>query len=81
VTDCTYHSRGGCLGGYTWDAFLYTFNNSGLVSSTLYPYTGENQRCQKFKKQKLTKIDGYSILPRDEKCKILAKGWIETSEI
>ncbi|XP_026543367.1 cathepsin W [Notechis scutatus] len=67
VTDCTYHSRGGCLGGYVWDAFQYVVNNSGLSPSTLYPYIGENHRCQKFKKRKLTKIDGYSILPRDEK--------------
>ncbi|XP_026572215.1 cathepsin W [Pseudonaja textilis] len=67
VIDCTYHPRGGCVGGYVWDAFQYVVNNSGLAPSTFYPYIGENHRCLKFKKQKLTKIDGYSILPRDEK--------------
>ncbi|KAG8146715.1 hypothetical protein E2320_013824, partial [Naja naja] len=67
VLDCTYRSREGCLGGYVWDAFQYVFNNSGLVSSALYPYIAENHRCLKFKKQILTKIDGYSVLPRDEK--------------
>ncbi|KAM6435079.1 cathepsin W [Liasis olivaceus] len=66
LIDCTYPSRGGCVGGYVWDAFLYVFN-SGLSSSTLYPYIEKDQQCRKHKGRKLTKIDGYSVLPRDEK--------------
>ncbi|KAL7978252.1 hypothetical protein Chor_014791 [Crotalus horridus] len=81
LVDCTYPSRGDCLGGYAWDAFLFVVNNTGLSSSKLYPYIDKKQRCQKYKWRKLTKIDGYSILPRDERCKSLAKGWIETSEL
>ncbi|XP_070622349.1 cathepsin W-like [Erythrolamprus reginae] len=67
LVDCTYPSRKGCLGGYPWDAFHYVFNNSGLSSSILYPYVGRNQSCQKHRKRKVTKIDGYNVLPRDEK--------------
>ncbi|XP_039222062.1 cathepsin W [Crotalus tigris] len=66
LVDCTYPSRG-CLGGYAWDAFLFVVNNTGLSSSKLYPYAEKKQRCQKYKWRKLTKIDGYSILPRDER--------------
>ncbi|XP_032090354.1 cathepsin W isoform X1 [Thamnophis elegans] len=67
LIDCTYPSRGGCLGGYVWDALQYVVNKSGLSSDTLYPYIEKNQPCQKHKGRKLTKIDGYSVLPRDEK--------------
>ncbi|XP_060550378.1 cathepsin W [Pantherophis guttatus] len=67
LVDCTYPSRGGCEGGYVWDALHYVFNKSGLSSSRLYPYVEKDQRCQKHKGRKLTKIDGYSVLPRDER--------------
>ncbi|XP_070807158.1 LOW QUALITY PROTEIN: cathepsin W [Pituophis catenifer annectens] len=67
LVDCTYPSRRGCEGGYVWDALHYVFNKSGLSSSRLYPYVGKDQRCQKPKGRKLTKIDGYSVLPRDER--------------
>ncbi|KAM3824880.1 cathepsin W [Vipera latastei] len=67
LVDCTYSFRSGCLGGYVWDAFQFVVNNSGLSSSQLYPYMEKSQRCQKYKGRKLTKIDGYSILPRDER--------------
>ncbi|XP_058016259.1 cathepsin W isoform X1 [Ahaetulla prasina] len=32
IIDCTYHSRGGCLGGYVWDALQYVFNKSMWTS-------------------------------------------------
>ncbi|XP_063172978.1 cathepsin W [Candoia aspera] len=66
LIDCTYPSRGGCEGGFVWDALLYIFS-SGLSTSTLYPYVERDQVCQKHRGRKLTKIDGYNLLPRDEK--------------
>ncbi|KAL8184301.1 UNVERIFIED_CONTAM: hypothetical protein K2H54_012414 [Gekko kuhli] len=64
LVDCT---RYGCLGGYVWDAFLTVINRSGLSSSKLYPYTGKDQKCQQYRRREVTRIEGYEILPRDER--------------
>uniref|UniRef100_A0ACB8G9J9 Uncharacterized protein n=2 Tax=Sphaerodactylus townsendi TaxID=933632 RepID=A0ACB8G9J9_9SAUR len=66
LIDCT----GGidsCKGGYVWDAFLTVINRSGLSSSRLYPYAEKDQRCQHYHKRVVTGIEGYEILPRDER--------------
>ncbi|XP_054829000.1 cathepsin W-like [Eublepharis macularius] len=66
LVDCTGY-KDGCMGGYVWDAFLTVINRSGLSSSKLYPYRDKEQRCQKYHKRVLTGIEGYEILPRDER--------------
>ncbi|XP_053134293.1 cathepsin W [Hemicordylus capensis] len=69
MLDCTYWecNKQGCQGGYPWDGFLTVVNRSGLSSEKLYPYTGKVQKCLKLRKRNLTPIDGYEMLPRDEK--------------
>ncbi|XP_015275756.1 PREDICTED: cathepsin W-like [Gekko japonicus] len=64
LVDCTSH---GCSGGYVWDAFLTVINRSGLSSSKLYPYAGKDQRCQQYRRRQVTGIEGYEILPREER--------------
>ncbi|KAJ7307399.1 hypothetical protein JRQ81_009415 [Phrynocephalus forsythii] len=62
IIDCA-HEQEGCNGGYVWQGLLYVFNSS----NRLYPYVGRNQKCQRHRGRQLTTIDGYEILPRDEK--------------
>ncbi|XP_060106873.1 cathepsin W-like [Heteronotia binoei] len=66
LIDCTYPMYG-CKGGYVWDAFLTVVNRSGLSSSKLYPYVKKDQKCQQHRRRKVTGIEGYEILPRDER--------------
>ncbi|XP_061461802.1 cathepsin W [Rhineura floridana] len=67
LVDCTYKSGEGCQGGFVWDALLTVYRSRGLSNSILYPYVGRKQTCQKHRHRKVTQIDGYAILPRDEK--------------
>ncbi|XP_062821312.1 cathepsin W [Anolis carolinensis] len=66
IIDCSSNTTG-CQGGHTWDGFLSVFESGGLSSCTLYPYVGKDQPCQKYRKRRVTPIDGFQILPRDEK--------------
>ncbi|XP_044304301.1 cathepsin W-like [Varanus komodoensis] len=65
MVDCT-NDMGGCKGGYPWEGFQLVFNQNGLVNSVMYPYEGKVHRCRKHRGRKLTQIDGYEVLPRDE---------------
>nr|XP_020633022.1 cathepsin W isoform X1 [Pogona vitticeps] len=66
IIDCAYQKKG-CNGGFVWQGLLSVLNSSGLSGSELYPYVGRNQTCQKHRGRKVTTIDGYEVLPRDEK--------------
>ncbi|OCT56373.1 cathepsin W [Xenopus laevis] len=46
VIDCSL-CRDGCLGGYSWDAFITVLNQRGLTSENTYPYTGYKSKCRK----------------------------------
>ncbi|KAG8522611.1 Cathepsin W [Galemys pyrenaicus] len=59
----------GCTGGWVWEAFITTLNNSGLVSEENYPFKGnyKPQRCQaKRSKEKVAWIQDFIMLPEDE---------------